>query len=670
MFKFDPKERIIELYNKIEKYNKEYYDDNNPSISDFEYDNLIDELKRLELKYPQFKLPNSPTEKVGGKVSSGFKKIEHQNKMLSLADVFNEEEIYEFDKRIKKNLNLQEVEYIAELKIDGLAMALNYYDGKLKYASTRGNGVEGEDVTQNVITIKGIPLYIDEKKSFEVRGEIFISKENLKKINKDRENKGEPLFANARNASAGSVRQLDPSVAASRNLECFWYHLLNPLSFNIKKQSDSLEYIKKKGFKINDKYKICKNVSEVLSYIKEYENKRDSLPYDIDGIVIKVNDIKYYDLIGYTSKTPKWAVAYKFPPKEVETFLRSIIYNVGRTGKITPNAIFDPIHIAGTIISRATLHNEDFINEKKIFPGKKIVVRKAGDIIPEIVRVADNNDVECNEKFEFIDKCPICQTKLIKKNSIHYCLNDNCEARKIRSIIYFASKEAMNIEGLGDRIVEELFNLGYLRSIVDIYKLYRFKDEIINMNGWSNKSFDNLILSINKSKKNSLEKLLIGFGIERVSNKIVKILLERYRDIEEWKKLTIDELVKIKDIGLVSAKSICDFFSNKENLIIIEKLKELGINFSYKKNSIKIDKNNFFYEKNVVLTGSLEKYTRDEAKKILENLGANVSSDISKKTDLVICGKDPGSKLDKANKIGIKIINEGEFVLKLNEKNN
>ncbi|MBP5301339.1 MAG: NAD-dependent DNA ligase LigA [Bacilli bacterium] len=659
------KERIEELCKQIKKYNQEYYEQNNPSITDAEYDSLMDELINLETRYPQFKLDDSPTDKVGGSVQTGFRKIKHQIPMLSLADVFNEEEIRAFDTRVKKSLhNPENIEYVVELKIDGLAISLNYEDGKLKNAVTRGNGIEGEVVTQNVIFVNGIPSIIDTKQKLEVRGEIYISKNNLKKLNGERIRKGEPLFANARNASAGSVRQLDPKVAAERKLEGFWYYLVNPTTFNIYKQSDALEYIKKIGFKVNDKYKICANVDEVLAYINQYKTKRLSLPYDIDGIVIKVNEFKYYDLIGYTSKNPKWAVAYKFPPKEVETTLRKIVYNIGRTGKITPNALFDPIRIAGTIVRKASLHNENFIIEKKIFIGQKIIVRKAGDIIPEVVGLASNSSVIKNNIFRMINKCPICNSELIKKNSVHYCLNEKCEAKQIRKIIYFASKNAMNISGLGEKIVEELFNLGFLRTVVDIYKLENFKEKIIDINGWSNKSFDNLILSIKQSKKNSLEKLLIGFGIPRVSNKIINILIHKYKNINDWKKLTFDELINIRDIGQIAAENICVFFKDQKNLLMLDELQKIGVNTSF--NEIEKNKNNFFYNKNVVLTGVLKKYSRFEATNILKNNGAQVQTSVSKNTDIVVCGEKPGNnKLTMAQSLNIIIINEEDFLKKL-----
>lgn len=662
----DPKERVAQLTALLEKYNYEYYVKDNPTVSDAEYDNLMDELIHLETNYPELKSKYSPTQRVGGQILDGFEKVKHKRLMLSLADVFNEDEVRDFDRKVREALNLDTIDYMAEMKIDGLAMSLDYVDGSLNYAATRGDGNIGENVTSNVITVKSIPTHLSINKPFEVRGEIFMPKKSLEKLNAERLAKNEPLLANARNAAAGSIRQLDTSVAANRGLEGFWYYFVNAQEYGFTRHSESLNYIETLGFKTNKERRICHGIEEVINYINEYTNKRSSLPYDIDGIVIKVDEFKYYDRLGYTAKTPKWAIAYKFPPEEVITKLRDIVYTVGRTGKITPNAVLDPVRVAGSLVSRATLHNEDFINEKGLMVGDTIVIRKAGDIIPEVVRVIKERRDGSEKEYKMIDKCPICGQPLEKIEAMHYCTNPHCDARNIEYLIHFASRDAMEIDGMGPAVLEEFFNLGFVRNIPDIYRLKNHEQEILELEGWSHKSFANLINAIEKSKKNSLEKLITGLGINEVGSKMARTLVKRYSDIEQWKALTMDELLSLNDVGPVVADSIYKFFHDEGSLKMLDALKELGVNMNYL--GPKIDMSSPFANKTIVLTGTLTKYGRKEATVLLENLGAKVTGSVSKATDIVIAGAEAGSKLAKAQSLGIKVMNEEEFISILENK--
>ncbi|MCQ2752761.1 MAG: NAD-dependent DNA ligase LigA [Bacilli bacterium] len=662
----NPKQRVAELTALLEKYNYEYYVKDNPTVTDAEYDNLMDELIHLETNYPELKSKYSPTQRVGGKILDGFSKVKHKRLMLSLADVFNEEEVRDFDRKVREALNLDTIDYMAEMKIDGLAMSLDYVDGSLNYAATRGDGNIGENVTSNVITVKSIPTHIAVNKPFEVRGEIFMPKKSLEKLNQERASKNEPLLANARNAAAGSIRQLDTSVAASRGLEGFWYYFVNAEEYGITRHSDALNYIETLGFKTNPERRICHGIEEVINYINEYTNKRSSLSYDIDGIVIKVDEFKYYDQLGYTAKTPKWAIAYKFPPEEVITKLRDIVYTVGRTGKITPNAVLDPVRVAGSLVSRATLHNEDFVKEKGLMVGDTIVIRKAGDIIPEVVRVLKERRDGNEKPYQMITACPICGQPLKKIDAMHYCTNPNCEARNIEYLIHFASREAMEIDGMGPAVLEEFFNLGLIHSVADIYRLKDHEQTILELEGWSHKSFNNLMAAIEKSKHNSLEKLITGLGINEVGSKMARTLVKRYPDINQWKQLELMELLSLPDIGPVVAESIYQFFHDENRLRLLDDLARLGVNMTYL--GPKVDYSSPFAGKTIVLTGTLSRYGRKEATVLLENLGAKVTSAVSKSTDIVIAGVEAGSKLDKAKALGIKVMDEEEFISILENK--
>lgn len=653
------KQRIDELIKIINKASEEYYTNDNPTITDQEYDDYYHELEKLEQQYPELIREDSPTKRVGGKIIDEFKKVSHEIPMMSLGDIFSEDEIFEFDQRIKKTI--PNPTYVCELKIDGLSVSLLYENGKLIRGATRGNGIVGEDITHNVETIKSIPLVINDKRKIEVRGEIYMPKKSFNKLNQERQEKGESLFANPRNAAAGSVRQLDSKIAAKRNLSTFIYHLPSSDDFNIKYHHESLSFMKELGFVVNPNIKIADNVNEVINYVKEWTEKRESLPYEIDGIVIKVDKIEDQKKLGYTSRTPKWAIAYKFPAVEVLTKIKNIEFCVGRTGKITPRADLDPVHLAGSIIKSVTLHNEDYIKEKDIMINDTIVLHKAGDVIPEVVKVLKERRTGIEIPFKMIKNCPICNSQLEKKETEanYFCPNPNCDARNIEGLIHFSSRETMNIEGFGESIVEDFYNEGYLKTICDYYTLYKHKEDLKELEGFGEKSINNLLQNIEKSKENSLEKLLFALGIRYIGKKTAKILAINYKNIDKLMNAEYEDLVKIQDIGEVIADSVYKFFKEQKNIKTINELKLLGVNMEYKGNE-NIDDN--FNNKTFVLTGTLSRLTRDEASIEIENRGGKVTSSVTKKTDYVIVGENPGSKYQKAKDLNINILNEEEFL--------
>ena len=656
----DVKNRIKEISDLLNKYNYEYYILDKPSVSDSEYDRLMQELVSLEEKYPEYKLDSSPTSRVGSDVVSNFKKVIHKRPMLSLGNVFNESDIIKFDERIKKEgFNPT---YVCELKIDGLAISLNYENGVLAGGTTRGDGKVGEDITSNVKTIKAIPLKLTKDIDIEVRGEIFIDKKEFNRVNKERREKGLEQFQNCRNLASGSVRQLDSRVTAERNLNNFIYHLPNPLDYGLHKHSEALLFMKELGFNVNEKRRICKSIEEVLSFIEEITEIRDTLDYDIDGIVIKVDDIKMQENLGYTARSPKWATAYKFPAEKVTTRLTDIIFTVGRTGKITPNAMLEPVRVAGSTIRKATLHNEDYVVSKDIRIGDIVVIQKAGDVIPEVVKVDLDRRDKVLPEFKMIDKCPVCNTLLVRKGdeANHYCPNTLCDARKASVLIHFASRKAMNIDGLGDRIIEDYYNFGYLTDIPSIYELKKYKDELQSLEGFGEKKVDNLLDAIEKSKQASLEKLLFGLGIRHFGEKSALIIAKKFKTMDNIMKLTFDDLVDITDIGEVMAKSIIEYFSNPENITLIKKLKELGLNMTYLGKELKEDTN--FLNKKFVITGTISVMPRDTLKEEIALRGGDVSMSVSKKTDVVIVGDNPGSKYEKAKSLGIEIWNEDKLL--------
>lgn len=653
------KDRIDELVNILNEANHNYHVLDNPTITDQEYDSLFRELQILEEKYPELVRDDSPTHRIGGIVLDKFKKITHKIPMMSLGDVFNEDEIRAFDARIKKEgIN---PEYVCELKIDGLSVSLHYEKGKLVTAATRGNGTIGEDITNNVKTIKTVPLTLKEEIDIEVRGEIYMSKETLKKLNEERKKKNEPLLQNCRNAAAGSIRQLDSKVAASRKLDCWIYHLPNPEDYGIKTHWEALEFMKRLGFKTNPNNLLVTDVTGILDYIKYKGEERSHLAYDIDGVVVKVNSLEEQKKLGFTAHHPKWAIAYKFPAEEVLTKLKDIIFTVGRTGQITPNAVLEPVIVAGSTISRATLHNEDYVIAKGLKIGDTVSIHKAGDVIPEVGEVKLDRRTGKERNFEMITRCPMCNEPIFKKEGQvdYFCINPHCPARHIEGLCHFVSRKAMNIDGLGDRIIEDFYNLKYIKDITDIYKLDHYRDELIELEGYGNKSIDNLLEAINNSKYNSLERLLFGLGIPNVGEKTSKILATRYENLDRLMNATFEELNQIPDIGEIIAKSIVDFFKDGKNINIINELKELNVNMEYTGPKVVINEN--FNGKTFVITGTLTKYTRDEVEEKIENLGGKTSSSVSKKTSAVIVGENPGSKYTKAVELGIPIWNEEDL---------
>ena len=658
------KERMNYLIKILSDASYDYYVLDDPKITDQEYDAAYRELENIEKLHPDWIVDTSPTRKVGGEVIDEFKKVEHTIPMLSLGDVFNEDEIIEFLQRIE-NSGVHS-NYVCELKIDGLSVSLQYEKGILVRGATRGNGVIGEDITHNVKTIKSIPLKLKQPLDIEVRGEIYMSKATLEKINKERISKGEKPLQNPRNAAAGSIRQLDSKIAAQRNLDAFLYHLPNPEEFGIKTHHEALEFMKSLGFKINPNNRIVKNISEVMAYIHEKGEIRKELPYDIDGVVIKVDNLKDQQTLGFTARTPRWAIAYKFPAEEVLTKLNDILFTVGRTGKITPNAILDPVQLMGSTISRATLHNEDYVLKKGLMILDTVSIRKAGDVIPEVVEAKTERRTGKEISFKMINNCPICETRLIKKEGEvdYYCPNPNCPARHIESFIHFVSRPAMNIDGLGDRLMEDLYNFKFISTIPDIYRLSSKKDDLTKLEGYGEKSVTNLLNAIENSKSNSLELLIFGLGIKNVGKEKAKILAKTYKSMDNLSKATYDELVEIPDIGPIISKNIVDYFSDENNLKIIEELKELGLNMEYIGEELNIKED--FQDKSFVLTGTLTKLARDEAKTLIENAGGKTVGSVSKKTYAVIVGDNPGSKYDKAKELNIPIWTEEEFLEKIN----
>jgi len=657
----DIKTRINELTKILNEANYNYYILDNPTISDQEFDKYLRELTELEEKYPELKSIDSPTLRVGGTVIEGFEKVTHNIPMLSISDVFNNEEIEEFDAKIKKEGFTPN--YMCELKIDGLSVSLHYEQGKLIKAATRGNGTIGDDITNNVKTIKTIPLTLNEKIDIEVRGEIYMSKNTLKKLNEEREKNNQPLLQNCRNAASGSIKLLDSKEVAKRNLECFIYHLPNPLDYNIKTQEESLEFIKKLGFRTNPNNSLVNDLNGILNFINEKANLRPNLPYDIDGVVVKVNDINIQNKLGLTTKYPKWCIAYKFPAEVSYTKLTDIIFTVGRTGQITPNAVLEPVIVQGSTIKRATLHNEDNIISKDIRVGDIVSIYKAGDVIPAVGEPLKIRRTGNEKQFEMIKNCPICGSNLTRKKdeADYFCQNDNCPARNISSLIHFASKEAMNIEGLGENIIEDFYNYGYLEEIPDIFKINQNKKELEQIEGFGTKSLEKLFLNIENSKKNSLEKLLFGLGIKQVGSKTAKILSQKYQVIDNLINATFEELTNIPDIGPTIANNIVLYFKDEENINIINKLKEYNVNMTYINDS-NIEINDNFNNKTFVLTGTLNTITRDKASEEIENRGGKVTSSVTKKTNVVIVGENPGSKYDKALTLEIEIWNEEKFI--------
>ena len=646
--------KIKRLVEELNEHSRKYYVEDNPSVSDFEYDMMYRELEELEQKYPELILPYSPTQRVGDRVLSGFEKVTHEVQMQSLNDVFDFDEFKEFDNRVRDALGV-DYSYVAELKIDGLSVSLEYENGLFVRGSTRGDGIVGEDITQNLKTINSIPMKLKKPVTIEVRGEVFMPKSEFLNINTIREEEGEPLFANPRNAAAGSLRQLDSRITAKRNLDIFVFNVQKSDEITYSSHSESLKYLKGLGFKINDETLVCKKADEVIGAINIFGEKRKGLEYDIDGVVIKVDDLSQRNLLGETVKAPKWAVAYKFPPEQKETKVESIDIQVGRTGVLTPAANLTPVFIAGSTVSRATLHNIDFITEKDIRVGDTVIIQKAGDIIPEIVKVLPEKRTGKEMPFVMPDTCPVCGGKAVREDglSAYRCTGLECPAQLVRNLIHFSSRDAMDIEGMGNAVVKQLVDEKLISSVSDIYKLQ--KEDLINLEGFGEQSADNLVSAIEKSKQNDLYKLLFGLGIRHIGLKASKVLALKFETIDNLLSANFDDLTEIDDIGEVMADSLLNFFSQEQNVNEINLLKQIGLNT---KSLTTIKENSEINGKIFVLTGTLHSFTRTEATRLIEQNGGKVSSSVSKKTDYVVAGEEAGSKLDKANQLGVKILNE------------
>ncbi|MGC8976512.1 MAG: NAD-dependent DNA ligase LigA [Candidatus Ratteibacteria bacterium] len=654
--KKSPKERIEELVKLLNYYNYMYYVENNPVISDYEYDQLYKELVELEEKYPEYKLPDSPTQKVGGQVIEGFKTVEHKIPMLSMDNTYSEEELLEFDAKIKRMADVKNVDYVVELKFDGVAVSLHYENGEFIFGVTRGDGFKGDDITENLKTVKTLPLRINYKEPIEVRGEVYMRKDDFEKLNEQRKKNGEELFANPRNATAGSLKLLDPKIVAERNLQIFIYQGF--LKNGPETHWEVLNFLKEIGFPISPYRKLCKDIKEVIEYCNDWEKKRFSLPYNIDGMVVKVNSLDLQKTLGTTTKSPRWAVAYKFPAEQVSTILKDVIVQVGRTGTLTPVAILEPVRVSGTTVSRATLHNFDEIKRLDVKIGDRVFVEKSGEIIPKVVKVIKEARKGNEKEIPIPEICPVCGSKVVRDEEevAIRCPNIRCPAQVKERIIHFASKAAMDIEGLGEKWVNIFVDKGLLSDYGDIY--YLKYEDLIKLERMGDKSVKNLLNAIEESKTRPLSNLIYALGIRHIGIHASEILAEEFNSIEELKNATFDKLSSIPEIGPTMAKSIIDFFSNEENLKVIEKLKKAGVKMEKEK---KEEKKEILSGLTFVITGTLKNYSRDEIQNYIKKLGGRVTNSVSKNTDYLICGSQPGSKLQKAQQLGIKIISEEEF---------
>ena len=659
MNKEDARKRIDELKEITAYHAKKYYDDDDPEISDFEYDMLMLELRNLEKQFPDLITSDSLTQHVGGTVKEGFEKVEHEVPLQSLQDIFDYDELYAFDERVKKTLDNESVKYIVETKIDGLSVSLEYKNGNFVRGATRGNGLVGEDITENLMTIKHIPKKLKEPVDIIVRGEVFIGKAEFDKMNEEREANEESLFANARNAAAGSLRQLDSKITAQRPLDIYIFNVQKSDTIKFNSHLASLEYLEKLGFNVNPVKVSCDSVENVIEEIEKIGENREELTFGIDGAVIKVDDLNQREILGVNFKTPKWAIAYKYPPEQKETILKDIALQVGRTGAITPMAILDPVKVAGSTISKTTLHNEDFIKEKDLRIGDTVIIQKAGDVIPEVVGVIKDKRTGNEKVFEMPRKCPVCGADAVREDgeSAVRCIGIECPAKQYRNILHFASREAMNIKGLGDSIIEEFLNREFIKNIADLYTLEL--DDIASLKKNGQKFAQNLIDSINESKNNEFYRVINGLGIRHIGVKAAKSLAKAYKNIDNLMEASVESLLAIDDMGEIMAESVHDFFSQEQTRDLIEKLKSSGVN-------MKIEETNMldsrFEGMIFVLTGGLENYSRKEAEDIIESFGGKTSSSVSKKTTYVLAGEDGGSKLTKAQSLGITIINENEFI--------
>ncbi|RAS78109.1 NAD-dependent DNA ligase LigA [Priestia endophytica] len=663
------KERVKELHNLLHQYSYEYHVLDKPSVPDSEYDRLLHELIRLEEEYEELKTPDSPTVRVGGDPLSSFEKVEHKTPMLSLGNAFNEEDLADFDRRVRQGVG-DNVSYVCELKIDGLAVSLRYEDGAFAQGATRGDGTIGEDISNNLKTIRSIPLRANEPLSMEVRGEAYMPKKSFEKLNEEKLERGEEPFANPRNAAAGSLRQLDSKLAAKRNLDIFVYSIADVGNTGITSHSEALDKLEQLGFKTNPNRQKCDTIEEVYSYIKHWTEQRTELPYDIDGIVIKVDEFFQQEELGTTAKSPRWAIAYKFPAEEVVTKLLDIELNVGRTGVITPTALLEPVQVAGTTVSRASLHNEDLIREKDIRIGDNVVVKKAGDIIPEVVNVLEERRTGEEKEFTMPTHCPECESELVRLEGevALRCLNPKCPAQIREGFIHFVSRNAMNIDGLGEKVVTQLFKEKLIEDVADLYQLQ--KEQLLELERMGERSVTKLLQAIEASKENSLERLLFGLGIRHVGAKAAKTLASVFHSMEGLQKATKEELLAIDEVGERMSDAVITYFEQPEVVELLEELHSYGVNMEYKgpKFVQAADSDSTFAGKTVVLTGKLEVLSRNEAKEKLEALGAKVTGSVSKKTDLLIAGEDAGSKLTKAEDLGIEVWSEQQFIEELKKQ--
>lgn len=660
--------RIDELRSLLEKYGHEYYVLDHPSVPDSEYDRLLHELIELEGQFPDLVTPDSPTQRVGGEPIDAFRKVEHRVPMMSLGNAFNEDDLRDFDRRVRQGTG-EEVVYVCELKFDGLAVSLTYENGKFVRGATRGDGTVGEDITVNLRTIRSIPLRLKEEVDLEVRGEAFMPKRSFERLNGERVERGEEPFANPRNSAAGSLRQLDPKLAAKRNLDIFLYGIGQLNGQDLDSHSEGLEYLKSIGLKTNPEWRKCESMDEVIEYIGHWTENRADLPYEIDGIVIKVDSLGQQEKLGFTAKSPRWAIAYKFPAEEVVTTLEGVELSVGRTGVVTPTAILSPVSVAGTTVKRATLHNEDLIRDKDIRIGDEVVIKKAGDIIPEVVRVLEEQRSGNEEEFHMPTQCPECESELVRIEGevALRCINPQCPAQIREGLIHFVSRNAMNIDGLGEKVITQLFRENLIHDVADLYKLKR--EDLLELERMGEKSTDNLLAAIEASKGNSLERLLFGLGIRFVGSKAARTLAQQFQTMGKLMKATEEDLLAVDEIGEKMADSIATYFRKHEVTELIEELGKLGVNMAYKGPApvTEAESDSYFSGKTVVLTGKLEKMTRDEAKAEIENRGGTVTGSVSSKTDLLVAGEDAGSKLAKAEKLGIAVWNEERFSEELNE---
>ncbi|EHH7708864.1 NAD-dependent DNA ligase LigA [Listeria monocytogenes] len=657
------KKRYEELINILDQYSYDYYVIDNPTVEDAEYDQKMQELLKIEEAHPEWVTPESPSKRVGGEVLEGFKKVAHDTPMLSLANAFNQEDLADFDRRIRDKVG-DDIAYMCELKIDGLAVSLQYENGKYKQGATRGDGTIGEDITANLRTIRSIPMKLQKDYSIEVRGEAFMPKRSFQKLNEIREEEGQILFANPRNAAAGSLRQLDTKIAASRNLDIFLYAVADFGEMGVETHSAGLDMLETLGLKVNKERRLCNSLEEVYAYIEEWTEKRAGLAYDIDGIVLKLNNLEQQRQMGNTVKSPRWSIAYKFPAEEVPTKLLDIELNVGRTGVITPTAVLEPVRVAGTTVSRASLHNEDLITEKDIRIGDTVLIKKAGDIIPEVIKSITEKRSGSEEPFHMPKNCPACDSELVRleEEVALRCINPKCPAQIKEGLIHFVSRNAMNIDGLGEKVIIQLFSQHLIKDVADLFFLS--KEKLLELERMGEKSVTNLLASIQASKQNSLEKLLFGLGIRHVGAKAAKSLAIHFDTMDNLKVADKETLTSINDIGEKMADSIVTYFANEEVHDLLEELKRAGVNMTYTGPKLEdmSEEELVFAGKTVVLTGKLEKLTRNDAKALIESLGGNVSGSVSKKTDVVVAGSDAGSKLAKAEELAIPIWSEEDLI--------